>query len=83
MSGVIKEKDYKNLMCVNDVLLARVYIHPKNVIELEPDYKYPNVCHLKHRSGKWFHLRQTVLEVQKIYCESKRKLALEKESKGG
>jgi len=69
------------MMCLNDVLLARVYMDPINLIEVQPDYKHPGVCHVKHRSGMWFHLRQSVLEVQKIYCETKRRI--EKESKGG
>lgn len=83
MPGVIKADEYKNMMCVKDVLLSRIYIDPRSLMEVQPDYKYPNVCHVRHKSGRWFHLRQTVLEVQKIYCEAKRKLALDKESKGG
>jgi hypothetical protein len=82
MSGVIKEDKYKNMMCVKDVLLSRIYIDPRSLIVLEPDFKYPNVCHVKHKSGRWFHLRQSVLEVQQEYCKAKRRLAKAK-AEGG
>lgn len=80
MSEVIKADQMKNMMCLNDVLLARIYIQPNHLMEVQPDFKHPGVCHIKTLRGKWFHLRQSVLEVQKIYCETKRRIA--KESKG-
>jgi hypothetical protein len=82
MSEEIKDK-YKFMMCLNDALLSRIYMEPESLVEVQPDYKNRGVCHIKHRSGRWLHLRQSVLEVQKIYCETKRRIALEKANKGG
>lgn len=83
MSGVIKEEMLKGMMCLNDVLLAKIYISPRQLQEIKPDRKYPNICHIKTTDDRWFYLKHSVLEVQAIYVNTKRQIALDKKAKGG
>lgn len=71
MAKIIKDDEIKGMMKFKSQFGNTLLFHPRQLRTLKPDRKYKNTCHIETIGKRWFHVMNSILEVQAIYINAK------------